>query len=82
LHHCLGWQRMNIRWCILYVYIYILHMWEYIATKTIEKEAINILVFNENFRILKWTCVNVPYLVGGFKHFLFSIIYGIILPID
>ena len=22
------------------------------------------------------------YLVGGFKHFLFSIIYGIILPID
>ena len=21
-----------------------------------------------------------PYLVGGFKHFLFSIIYGIILP--
>jgi hypothetical protein len=54
LHHCLGWQRMNIRWCILYVYIYILHMWEYIATKTIEKEAINILVFNENFRILKW----------------------------
>jgi hypothetical protein len=24
----------------------------------------------------------VPFLVGGFKHFLFSIIYGIILPID
>ena len=22
------------------------------------------------------------YMVGGFKHFLFSIIYGIILPID
>ena len=26
--------------------------------------------------------VAVPILVGGFKHFLFSIIYGIILPID
>ena len=24
----------------------------------------------------------IAYLVGGFKHFLFSIIYGIILPID
>ena len=23
LHHCLGWQRINIRWCILYIYIYI-----------------------------------------------------------
>ena len=23
-----------------------------------------------------------PYLIGGFKHFLFSIIYGTILPID
>ena len=26
--------------------------------------------------------VRFPILVGGFKHFLFSIIYGIILPID
>ena len=25
---------------------------------------------------------NEPILVGGFKHFLFSIVYGIILPID
>ena len=24
----------------------------------------------------------IDHLVGGFKHFLFSIIYGIILPID
>ena len=28
------------------------------------------------------TCPVIPLLVGGFKHFLFSIIYGIIFPID
>ena len=26
LHHCLGWQRMNIRWCILCIYIYITYV--------------------------------------------------------
>ena len=30
----------------------------------------------------KYHGISFQYLVGGFKHFLFSIIYGIILPID
>ena len=32
-------------------------------------------------RVKDWLVYDVI-LVGGFKHFLFSIIYGIILPID
>ena len=41
--------------------------------------AILDLVVSENGVILIWF---IQKLVGGFKHFLFSIIYGIILPID
>ena len=37
-----------------------------------------ILVYYPGTRVLSHRC----HLVGGFKHFLFSIIYGIILPID
>ena len=29
-----------------------------------------------------YAVMNLPYLVGGLEHFLFSIIYRIILPID
>ena len=36
--------------------------------------------FNGDWMVI-WLTTN-SYLVGGFKHFLFSIIYGIILPID
>ena len=29
-----------------------------------------------------YVCINIYILAGGFNHVLFSIIYGIILPID
>ena len=38
--------------------------------------------YSQNWDLYMVIINHYRYMVGGFKHFLFSIIYGIILPID
>jgi hypothetical protein len=73
----------------IYVYIYILTDYDVLIATSLEMMLTKlnhnqtaILRAGETLKLLFPYIYIYIYLVGGFKHFLFSIRHGIVLPID
>jgi hypothetical protein len=69
---------MAMNWNILEL---IPHLWGKTISTKLYQQFNPIIINYQPYQLAEDNWVEL-FLVGGFKHFLFSIIYGIILPID